>query len=71
MPLSTTVLFLFFLCGKPDKEFANPFYIHCNVDALVKQPQAIGECQNPLREVEQDSRPDRDSGVNPGLKQTN
>ena len=40
---------------------------------LVKQPQTIGECRSPLREVEQNSRTDaeRDSRVNPVLKQTN
>ena len=38
---------------------------------LVKQPQTIGECRNLLREVEQNLRPDRDSGVNPVLEQTN
>ena len=30
-----------------------------------------GEKQNPLQEVEWNSKPDRDSGVKPGLKQTN
>ena len=38
---------------------------------LIKQPQTIGECRNPLREVEQHSRLDRDSRVNSVLKQTN
>ena len=41
------------------------------LSTLVKRPQPFGECRNPLQEVEQNSRPDRDSGVNPVLKQTN
>ena len=41
------------------------------LSTFVKQPLEIGECRNPLQEVEQNSRPDRDSGVNPGLNQTN
>ena len=41
------------------------------LSTFFNQPQAIGECQNPLREVEQNFSPERHSGVNPGLRQTN
>ena len=41
------------------------------LSTLVKQYQAIGECGNPLQEVEQNFRPGRDSIVNAGFNQTN
>ena len=58
------MLFYSFNVENPTKNFLILF-------TLVKWPQTIGECRNPLREVEQNSRPDRDSGANPVLKQTN
>merc|ERR1712008_42706 len=38
---------------------------------ITTQSNSVGQYQNHFQEVVQNSRPNRDSKVNPGLKQTN
>ena len=69
--LDTIVLSYNSLNSLPESQYEGNSNLTQLFQPITIQSNSVGQYQNHFQEVGQDSRPNRDSKVNPGLKQTN